>query len=293
MLAKPYVERPEGDGSDDAELAADSWRKDQLRNDSIVNALLGGQMRSQVQCDTCERVVVRYCRQVRFCVVAASAGLRFDYFHTVQLAIPKSVDEATGRRRLSVYFIEEAAEFQELGRRPQELELELGHDEDLRSLGSRVARAAGVDAGDDDIQFAILVPGKGKLSSYSVLSLVEPSAAVSSSMAALLSRSALLGAYLRSQRGSRACILTQVSWPSTHRAGRSRLTRLSGSSQRAARRWRSAGPWSSTRRRGGAASGSGFTSGCRFGAVCRPTSGEGCAWPRTATASTSWSSCGT
>ena len=59
VQTKPYVERPEGDGRDDAALAADSWSKDQLRNDSIVNALLGGQMRSQVQCDTCERVVVK------------------------------------------------------------------------------------------------------------------------------------------------------------------------------------------------------------------------------------------
>lgn len=61
---KPYVERPEGDGTNDVHLAAESWAKDQLRNDSIVNALLGGQMRSQVQCDTCERVIVKYGRSI-------------------------------------------------------------------------------------------------------------------------------------------------------------------------------------------------------------------------------------
>ena len=128
----------------------------------------------------------------------------------MQLAIPKSVDEATGTRRLSVYFISEASEFQELGRRPQELELELRLDEELRSLGGKVARAAGVDALDGDILFALLVPGNGKLSSYSIQSMVEPSSVASSLIAALVSKNALLAAYQRSRKGSRACILTQV-----------------------------------------------------------------------------------
>ena len=135
---------------------------------------------------------------------------RFDYFHTIQLAIPKADDEANDDRRVQVYFIEEATEFQELSRRPRELDLELRPGEDLRSLGERVARLAGVDAGEGDIQFAILAPGKGALSSYSILSMAEPSAVATSLTAALVSKKAVLGAYQRSRKGSRACILSQV-----------------------------------------------------------------------------------
>ena len=67
---KPYCERPEGNGENDKALALESWGKDKLRNDSIVNALMGGQMRSQLQCPSCDKKLVR-----------------FDYFHTVQLGI--------------------------------------------------------------------------------------------------------------------------------------------------------------------------------------------------------------
>ena len=137
---------------------------------------------------------------------------RFDYFHTMQLAIPKAAEISHDDRRMQVYFIEEATEFQELARRPRELFLDMRPSENLRSFGERVARAAGVDAGDGDIQFAILVPGKGALSSYSILSLVEPSTVASSLMAVLISKEALLGAYQRPRKGSMACILTQVTF---------------------------------------------------------------------------------
>jgi ubiquitin C-terminal hydrolase len=74
VTVKPYVERPEGDGSDDSDLAASSWSKDKLRNDSIINEIMGGQMRSQLQCPSCDKMLVR-----------------FDYFHTMQLALPHAM----------------------------------------------------------------------------------------------------------------------------------------------------------------------------------------------------------
>ena len=36
MTTKPYFEKPEGDGSNDEEVAAEEWRKHGLREDSEV-----------------------------------------------------------------------------------------------------------------------------------------------------------------------------------------------------------------------------------------------------------------
>jgi ubiquitin C-terminal hydrolase len=73
VLVKPYIEQPEGDGSNDAEVGADAWAKHQRRHNSAITDLFGGQLKSNVSCCSkdCSRVSVT-----------------FDYFNTLQLAIP-------------------------------------------------------------------------------------------------------------------------------------------------------------------------------------------------------------
>jgi hypothetical protein len=68
---KPYAEYPEGDGTNDSEIAQLTWDRHSLRHDSIVKDVFGGQLRSQLVCPTCKKVSVK-----------------FDYFTTLQLAIP-------------------------------------------------------------------------------------------------------------------------------------------------------------------------------------------------------------
>lgn len=77
---KPYVEQPEGDGTNDVSISADAWSKHRLRHDSIITDLFGGQYKSKVACCTagCNRVSVT-----------------FDYFNTLQLAIPAPVNHVT------------------------------------------------------------------------------------------------------------------------------------------------------------------------------------------------------
>jgi hypothetical protein len=77
---KPYVEQPEGDGTNDAAISTEAWTKHRLRHDSIITDLFGGQYKSKVSCCTegCGRVSVT-----------------FDYFNTLQLAIPAPVNHVT------------------------------------------------------------------------------------------------------------------------------------------------------------------------------------------------------
>jgi hypothetical protein len=70
---KPYVERPEGDGTNDGALAADAWNKHKLREDSAVQDICGSQMLSKLTCLECGHVSV--------C---------FEFQQTVPIAIPRN-----------------------------------------------------------------------------------------------------------------------------------------------------------------------------------------------------------
>lgn len=73
VLVKPYIEQPEGDGTNDIAVGSDAWEKHQRRHNSAITDLFGGQLKSKVSCcsKNCSRVSVT-----------------FDYFNTLQLAIP-------------------------------------------------------------------------------------------------------------------------------------------------------------------------------------------------------------
>lgn len=73
VVVKPYIEQPEGDGTNDVEIGQDAWEKHQRRHSSAITDLFGGQLKSNVSCcsENCTRVSVT-----------------FDYFNTLQLAIP-------------------------------------------------------------------------------------------------------------------------------------------------------------------------------------------------------------
>lgn len=72
-IPKPYVENKEGDGSNDISDAIESLRRHRLRNNSIVDDILGGQLRSQLTCSVCHR-----------------KSVNFDFTRSMSLAIPRS-----------------------------------------------------------------------------------------------------------------------------------------------------------------------------------------------------------
>lgn len=74
---KPYAPKPEGDGSNDAAIAKESWRLELARHDSIIGALLGGQLRSKLVCPGCGKVSVS-----------------FDAIQTLLLALPAPLPPA-------------------------------------------------------------------------------------------------------------------------------------------------------------------------------------------------------
>jgi len=71
---KPYTENPEGDGTNDEEVADEAWEKHTQRHDSVVRDLVGGMLRSRIECPDCGRVSVA-----------------FDPTNTMNLAIPTEV----------------------------------------------------------------------------------------------------------------------------------------------------------------------------------------------------------
>jgi hypothetical protein len=71
VTKKPYTEKPEGDGSNDDAVAAETWTKEGLREDSEVKDVVGSLLRSQLVCLTCSKRTVY-----------------FEYHQTLQLAIP-------------------------------------------------------------------------------------------------------------------------------------------------------------------------------------------------------------
>ena len=60
VLEKPYVEFPEGDGTNDEEIAQLTWELHSRRHNSIVKDTLGGQLRSQLLCPVCNKVSVKF-----------------------------------------------------------------------------------------------------------------------------------------------------------------------------------------------------------------------------------------
>eukprot|EP01130_Rhizamoeba_saxonica_P013198 TRINITY_DN5603_c0_g1_i5.p1 TRINITY_DN5603_c0_g1~~TRINITY_DN5603_c0_g1_i5.p1 ORF type:complete len:776 (+),score=171.35 TRINITY_DN5603_c0_g1_i5:425-2752(+) len=62
VLNKPYVEKIDSDGTDDASAASDAWDRHLLRNRSIIVDLFQGQLRSRLQCpiETCKKVSVTF-----------------------------------------------------------------------------------------------------------------------------------------------------------------------------------------------------------------------------------------
>ena len=70
---KPYTINPEGDGSNDDAIAIEAWDKHLLRENSVIQELIGGLVRNEVNCLICNKT-----------------NIQFDYQQTIQLAIPKN-----------------------------------------------------------------------------------------------------------------------------------------------------------------------------------------------------------
>ena len=73
VTIKPYTEKPEGDGTNDSIIAKEAWTKEALREDSKIKDVIGLQCRSQLLCPDCSKISVS-----------------FDYYQTVELAIPRN-----------------------------------------------------------------------------------------------------------------------------------------------------------------------------------------------------------
>ena len=76
VIIKPYTERAEGDGTNDVTVAAESWSKHLMRENSIITDLIGSQMRSQLTCPDCGKMTVN-----------------FEYQQTLQIAIPRTLKQ--------------------------------------------------------------------------------------------------------------------------------------------------------------------------------------------------------
>lgn len=73
VTKKPYVEKPEGDGSNDDALFEDSWNKHLLRENSLIQDAVGGMIKTTIKCLKCQRIRVN-----------------FDYYQSVQLPVPST-----------------------------------------------------------------------------------------------------------------------------------------------------------------------------------------------------------
>ena len=78
MTSKPYTERPEGNGTNDGDIAIETWSKHLLRENSIITENFGSLMRSELTCPDCGKIVVS-----------------FDYQQSLQVALPKLVNFKT------------------------------------------------------------------------------------------------------------------------------------------------------------------------------------------------------
>ncbi|KAA0171406.1 hypothetical protein FNF27_06316 [Cafeteria roenbergensis] len=71
VLDKKATEKVESDGRPDAVVAAEAWATHEMRNQSAVQTIFGGQLRSHIQCNTCRNV-----------------SLTFDPFTSLSVPIP-------------------------------------------------------------------------------------------------------------------------------------------------------------------------------------------------------------
>ncbi|KAI7902187.1 uncharacterized protein BX663DRAFT_455790 [Cokeromyces recurvatus] len=60
IIKKPYIELPDFDGMEDAEIAKQSWDYHRARNDSIIVDLFQGQFKSRLVCSECSNVSVTF-----------------------------------------------------------------------------------------------------------------------------------------------------------------------------------------------------------------------------------------
>lgn len=60
VTKKPPTDKIESDGRPDAEVALDSWRNHLKRNDSVIQEIFSGQVKSTVDCPDCPRVSVTF-----------------------------------------------------------------------------------------------------------------------------------------------------------------------------------------------------------------------------------------
>ena len=88
VTTKPYFEKPEGDGSNDEEVAVNEWHKYTLREDSEVKDIVGSLLRSKLTCLECGKKTVY-----------------FEYHQTLQLAIPTINAAAAKPREIKVLYI--------------------------------------------------------------------------------------------------------------------------------------------------------------------------------------------
>ena len=54
---KPYLERPEGDGTNDTAIAKEAWSKHLQRDNSVITDHIGSLMRSELTCPDCNKVI--------------------------------------------------------------------------------------------------------------------------------------------------------------------------------------------------------------------------------------------
>ena len=54
---KPYLERPEGDGTNDTAIAREAWSKHLQRDNSVITDHIGSLMRSELTCPDCNKVL--------------------------------------------------------------------------------------------------------------------------------------------------------------------------------------------------------------------------------------------
>lgn len=113
---KPYTEIPEGDGTNDADIANLTWDRHSLRHESIVKDVFGGQLRSQLVCPTCQRVSVK-----------------FDYFTTLQLAIPLQSEVI-----VKVLYVHATYNVAEENRKPMLLSIKIDLNKNARYLKTLV-----------------------------------------------------------------------------------------------------------------------------------------------------------
>ncbi|KAI9481305.1 MAG: hypothetical protein EXX96DRAFT_210288 [Benjaminiella poitrasii] len=60
IIKKPYIELPDFDGMEDAEIAKQSWDYHRARNDSVIVDLFQGQFKSRLVCSECTNVSVTF-----------------------------------------------------------------------------------------------------------------------------------------------------------------------------------------------------------------------------------------